>query len=152
MAAAISFAVVTTRGAARRVAVSANSLAALAPSGQVVADVPVGDRPDAISSSADSLWVANFDDGTVSEVDPSSPHVVRTIPIGSPPSGLTETRNDVWVSNGAGDISRIDRTYNRVSSTPAVTSSGSGFSGTSAPRPLLSAFGSVWIVNTSPVT
>ena len=56
-----------------------NSVVALDPSGSILATVPVGARPTAITSGAGALWIANLDDQTVTRVDTSSRRVVRHI-------------------------------------------------------------------------
>ena len=72
----------------RSVAVAANSLAAIDPSGErVVADVPVGGTPTAISAGEGALWVLNADDQTVSRVDLAT-HAVKTFGSGGVPVDL----------------------------------------------------------------
>lgn len=122
-------------------AVAANSVVALNASGSIVATVPVGARPVAITSGAGALWVANLDDQSVTRVDTSSRRVVRNIPIGDAPTALAATGSAVWVTDGAGDVSKIDPRYDRLTSTRSVAASGSFFRGTV--RPTLAAFRSI---------
>jgi YVTN family beta-propeller protein len=137
--------VLTTRGGETHATVAANSIVALDRSGSVAATVPVGARPVAITSGGGSLWVANLDDQSVTRVDESSRQAVRNIPIGDAPTALAATRTAVWVTDGTGDVSKIDPRYDRLTSTRSLAASGSFFRGTV--RPMLAAFGSLWIVS-----
>ncbi len=132
-------------GESEATAAAANSIVALDPSGSIAASVPVGARPVAITSDAGALWVANLDDQSVTRVDVASRTAVRTLPIGEAPTGLAAAGNAVWVTDGAGDISKIDPRYDRVTFTRPLAASVGYFGGTA--RPALTAFGSVWIVS-----
>ena len=48
-------------------------------SGLVVADVPVGARPETVAADERFLWVANIADGTVQQIDMGKRRVVATI-------------------------------------------------------------------------
>jgi ABC-type transport system substrate-binding protein/class 3 adenylate cyclase/streptogramin lyase len=132
-------------GGSSQTAVAANSVVALNSSGSIAATVPVGARPVAITSGAGALWVANLDDRSVTRVDLSTREFVRNIPIDDAPTALAATRDIVWVTDGTGDVSRIDPRYDRVTSTRSLATSAAFFGGTV--RPMLAAFGSIWIVN-----
>ena len=140
-------AVLTSGGGGTHTSVAANSIVALDASDSVAATVPVGARPVAMTSLAGALWVANFDDQTVTRVDVSSGRVVRTIPVGDTPIGIAATSEGVWVADGVGGLSRIDPSYNRLTSTRVLAASDPGSPETLAPRPVLAAFGSVWVVD-----
>jgi ABC-type transport system substrate-binding protein/DNA-binding SARP family transcriptional activator/DNA-binding beta-propeller fold protein YncE len=147
LAAGLAAGIVATRSGATHTAVAANSIVALRQSGSIAATVPVGARPVAITSGAGSLWVANFDDQTVTRVDLASRRAVRAISIGAAPTGLAATSSAVWVTDGGGDLSKIDPSYNQLSGTKRLAAATAGFYGASAPRPTLSAFGSIWVVD-----
>ena len=132
-------------GGSSQTAVAANSVVALDSSGSIAATVPVGARPVAITSGAGALWVANLDDQSVTRVDLSSREAVHNIPIGDAPTALAATRTGVWVADGTGGVSKIDPRYDRLTSTRSLTASGAFFGGTV--RPMLAAFGSIWIVS-----
>src|SRR5439155_13272994 len=132
-------------GGSSQTAVAANSVVALDPSGSIAATVSVGARPVAITSGAGALWVANLDDRSVTRVDVSSRQAVRNIPIGDAPTALAATRTAVWVTDGTGDVSKLDPRYDRLTSTRSLAASGSFIRGTV--RPMLAAFGSLWIVS-----
>src|SRR5206468_909177 len=132
-------------GGSPQSAVAANSVVALNPSGSVVATVPVGARPVALTSGRGTLWVANLDDKSVTRVDVPSRKAVRTISVAAAPTGLAADNKGVWVSVGRA-LSRIDPTFNQVTSTRHV--GGPIIVGVaSAPQPALSAFGSIWVAD-----
>jgi class 3 adenylate cyclase len=132
-------------GGSSQTAVAANSVVALDPSGSIAATVPVGARPVAITSGAGALWVANLDDQSVTRVNLASQEFVRNIPIGDAPTALAATSAAVWVTDSTGDVSKIDPRYDRLTPTRSLAASG-GFLG-GAVRPMLVAFGWIWIVN-----
>ena len=124
-----------------------NSVVALDQSGSIAGTVPVGARPVAIASGAGALWVANLDDENVTRVDLASRQAVRTIPLGHAPTAVAATGTAIWVTDGTGAVSKIDPRYDRLISTRSPPAFGSGFAGTTTVRPILAAFGSIWIVN-----
>jgi ABC-type transport system substrate-binding protein/class 3 adenylate cyclase len=132
-------------GGSSQTAVAANSIAALDSSGSIAATVSVGARPVAIASGAGALWVANLDDKSVTRVDLSSRQAVRTIPIGDAATALAATKTAVWVTDGSGRVLKIDPRYNRVTATRSLAAAGSFLLGTV--RPVLVAFGSIWVVS-----
>jgi YVTN family beta-propeller protein len=146
-AAVAGAALVAARGDATHANALGNSIVQLDSSGSIAASVPVGTRPVALTTAAGSLWVANLDDRTVTRVNATSRRVLRTISIPAAPSALAVTKSGVWVSDGAGDVARIDPSYDRLAFSQRLASASSGFYGTLAPRPLLTAFGSLWIVD-----
>jgi YVTN family beta-propeller protein len=93
------------------VAALPDSVAAIDPAtNRVVADIPVGQRPDAIAYGLGSLWVANGDSGTVTRIDPRSKRPVATIGIGGDVADLAVGFGSVWVADGnAGTVTQINR-------------------------------------------
>jgi YVTN family beta-propeller protein len=134
-------------GGPKETAVAANSVVALKPSGAIGRTVSVGAQPVAIASGAGALWVANLDDQTVTRVDMSSGQAVRTIALGAPPTALAATNHAVWVTQGNSEVSKIDPTYDRVGLTRRLTGQAPIFAGPTDPRPMLAAFGSIWVVS-----
>ncbi len=137
--------VAATSGGQKQVAVPANSVAAIDPDGSVTTILPVGERPVAAVAAADSLWVANLDDHTVTRIDLSSRRILASIPIGGAPTALAATPGAVWVSDTTGEISRIDPEYNRPVPTRQLAAVSSLPHGTA--WPMLAASGSIWIVD-----
>ena len=118
LAAALAVALLTVtrdRTSAGIVSVGPNSLVAIDPeTNRVVAEIPVGTRPESVTFARGHLWVANLDDDTVSRVDPKAGRVVRTIPTGTAPKALAEGHDAVWAIGGDGVILRIDPVFNKV--------------------------------------
>jgi ABC-type transport system substrate-binding protein len=68
-----------------------------------------GNGPQAIAAGLSAIWVANFLDGTVDRIDPSTRSTEETFQVGDGPSGLAITRDGVWVSNASeGSVEEID--------------------------------------------
>jgi peptide/nickel transport system substrate-binding protein len=137
--------VAATSGGQMQVAGSANSVVALDPDGSVAATLAVGARPVAAVTAADSLWVANLDDRTVTRIDLSSRRILQTIPVGGAPTALAATPGAVWVSDTTGQISRIDPEYDRPVPTWQLPASSLLPLGTA--WPMLPASRSIWIVD-----
>ncbi len=89
-------------------------------SGRRTGSIGVGTSPSAIAAGADSIWVTNRPDGTVSRIDART-LIAKTIPVGHGPSGIAINDAGVWVAN-AGDnaLVRIDPETNAVASTTPV--------------------------------
>ena len=78
---------------------------------QNLGTVNVGGAPGAIAAGADSLWVANFDDDTVSRIVGLGPGQARTVkhyPVGDGPVDVAVGEGGVWVA------SSHDRTVTRL--------------------------------------
>jgi YVTN family beta-propeller protein len=99
LAAIAAIAAVLGASGASVVRVTANSLAVIdTRSNRIVAAVPVGTRPGAITFDSGSLWVANQDDQTVSRIDPASLQTLRNIPVGDAPTAIASSRGEIWVA------------------------------------------------------
>ena len=66
----------------------------------VVGQIPVRIRPGGIDAGADSVWVTNGEDQTLSRIDANRRAVVRTIPLGATPTDVAEDERAVWVAEG----------------------------------------------------
>ena len=78
---------------------------------QNLGTVNVGGAPGAIAAGADSLWVANFDDDTVSRIVGLGPGQARTVkhfPVGDGPVDVAVGEGGVWVA------SSLDRIVTRL--------------------------------------
>ena len=76
---------------------------------RVVASLPVGSRPVTIDAEADSVWVGDAADGTVTRIDPATREVTKVIGIGAPAVDLDADRGSVWVATGGfGEVVGID--------------------------------------------
>ena len=76
---------------------------------RVVAAIPVGSRPAAVSAGVDAVWVGDARDGTVTRIDPETRRVVKTIGIGSPVVDLAAGMGSLWAATGGfGEVVQID--------------------------------------------
>ena len=88
-----------------------------------------------------SVWVSNFEDNSVSRIDPATNTVVATVPVTLNPTGIGFGAGSVWVTNHrAGTISRIDPATNRVVAEIPVGPPGQG-----GPQLIASAAGAIWV-------
>ncbi len=89
-----------------------NAIAELDPSiGRALRQVTVGAGPVAIGADAGGLWVANFDDDSVTRVaidDQGGSPSATTIPVGDGPTDVAVGGGGVWVANA------LDRTVMRI--------------------------------------
>jgi YVTN family beta-propeller protein len=83
-----------------------NSVAIIDPAqNKVVGTVPVGIRPSAIAFGAESVWVANAADKTLSRIDPETRQEGR-FPLQATPTGVAVQAGAVWTANGLDDPDR----------------------------------------------
>jgi len=112
---------------ARLSRVAPNSVSVIDPrTNRLVADVPIGSAPTAVTFGDGAVWTANSADGTISRIDPNTRSVVKTIAVPGVPSGLVVSGHNAWVllllsRNGTGDaevgdagIAQIDTSVNDV--------------------------------------
>jgi YVTN family beta-propeller protein len=78
------------------------SSVSILPSGHPMQRINVGHPPTAIAVGADSVWVANRADGTVSRIDPRRNAVEKTIRVGAEPIDLVAGLGAVWVVRRTG--------------------------------------------------
>jgi ABC-type transport system substrate-binding protein/DNA-binding SARP family transcriptional activator/DNA-binding beta-propeller fold protein YncE len=83
-------------------------------SGRITAQYAVGHGPQAVTSGAGSVWVANQLDGTVSRIDRAREQVV-TIDVGGEPTGVAFGAGSLWVADGRGRaVTQIAPEVNKV--------------------------------------
>jgi DNA-binding beta-propeller fold protein YncE len=81
--------------------VKRNSLVAVDPArNRIVGVVPVGSAPRGVAVTANSVWVANSGEGTVSQIDAERLRVVRTIGIGAQATEVAPADGALWVATG----------------------------------------------------
>jgi YVTN family beta-propeller protein len=130
VAALAAFAVVATliavpllgRDAEANSEIAPNSIGVLDPdSGELTATLDLEDRPGAVAASADAVWVANPDVGTITRIDPSEQEIRDTIRVGENPTGVAVGAGAVWVVNSGGpSVSRINAETSEVVDTIEV--------------------------------
>jgi YVTN family beta-propeller protein len=88
-AAAAALAFVLRSESDRLSSISPNAVGAIdATSGEIVGEVAVGRRPEGLAVDEGAVWVTNFEEGTISQIDPETRSLVRTISTGDYPSDI----------------------------------------------------------------
>jgi YVTN family beta-propeller protein len=83
---------------ARLSRVAPNSVGVIYPkTNRLVAQVPIGSAPTAVTFGDGAVWTANSSDHTVTRIDPNTRSVVKTIAVPGAPSGLVVSGRDLWV-------------------------------------------------------
>jgi YVTN family beta-propeller protein len=102
-------------------------------------EITVGQSPAAIAVGSDSLWVANFDDDTVTRIVAVGGQTPTrtTIPVGDGPLDVAVGEGSVWVTN------QLDRTVSRIDpeTGEVVATIGIG----SEPQRIAAGEGRVWV-------
>ncbi len=74
------------------------------------------------------MYVANFEDDTVSVIDTGTNIVTHTISVGNTPRGITASNGNIYVENYQdGTISKINPSTHAVTGTYAVGNTPAGF-------------------------
>jgi YVTN family beta-propeller protein len=98
-----------------------------AASGEVVATIPVGGTPAAVTVGDGAVWVAESTGGRVSWIDPDSNEVVGSIAVGNGPRAIAASTDSVWVANSLdGTVSRLDVATDAVGATIQVGAGANG--------------------------
>ncbi|HXJ62122.1 MAG TPA: adenylate/guanylate cyclase domain-containing protein, partial [Actinomycetota bacterium] len=82
-----------------------------ASSGDIVGSIAVGRSPLAVAADGDTVWVANFADGTVQSIDTSTNEATPAVGLGISvaPNAIAVGSGFVWVVSGTtGTLYRID--------------------------------------------
>jgi len=118
--------------------IAENAVGVLDPeSGELRSEIPVGGGPGPSAADAESVWVANTLDDTVSRVDAESGQVA-TIDVAGEPAGIATGEGFAWVTDATeGTVDQIDPSANRIVGSLEV---GNG------PRGVAVAFGAVWVL------
>ena len=98
--------------------VDANIVTAVdAPTGEVLAKIPVGPKPRFLTAGGGSIWSLNQGDGTITRIDEKSRTVTGTILAGIPGTGgdIDYGSDSVWPSLFGVPLTRIDAHTLKVS-------------------------------------
>ena len=138
LAVIVSVAVILANSGSTALRLAGDSVGAIsAAGGAISAEAQVGSSPSGVAIGQGSVWVTNYNDGTVSRIDLKT-HTVETIPVESTPTGIAVGANAVWVANSySGTVSRIDPADDSVQSILV----GNGPSGVAVGD------GAVWVAN-----
>ncbi|MBF8290485.1 MAG: 40-residue family beta-propeller repeat-containing protein [Chloroflexi bacterium] len=105
----------------------------------VAARVSLGNQAFGLAADGTSVWTVNWDDATVSRINPATNIVTATIAVGRHPDSIASDGTSVWVTNqGDNTVSRIDPATNTVTATVPV---GTG------PLGVAIGGGAVWVAN-----
>ncbi len=97
------------------VAVAACCVGVSSAAAEGIRTIKVGSEPIAVSSDGTHVWVGNYGEETVSEIEASSGTVIRTIKVGSGPEGVSSYGGEVWVTNsGEAKVSEIEASSGTV--------------------------------------
>ena len=109
---------------------------------QAAAEYTPANDPAAIAYASGSLWVANFDANTVTELNPLDRTVERTATVAAAPVAITAYAGAVWVAGSEQDaVSRVAIAAD--SGSPVVTTIHVGH----RPSAIAAGAGAVWVVN-----
>jgi YVTN family beta-propeller protein len=147
LAAAAVGVAVAVNGPGESVAVLPNSIAVIDPeSSLIVADVPVGGRPEAIAADERSVWVANHADGTVMQIDIDTRRVAGTITPNIAVEALAVGAGSAWIADsGRGRVVRLDTDIGSAAESVAFPTTNQ-IGGSSAAAAV--GLGSLWVANT----
>jgi DNA-binding beta-propeller fold protein YncE len=111
--------------------------------GRVTARIKVGAASYQAVATPGALWVSNRNDGTLSQVDPTTDRVVRTVHLeGVQPGGMVFAGGSLWVGDdttGNTEVLRLDPQTRRLTKVTAG----------SRPAYLTTTPGAVWVSNVS---
>ena len=109
-----------TRGGSGISSLPPNSVGAIDPrTNRLVASIPVGKNPAAITSGFGSIWVANEDDSTVTRIDAKTRKATDVIGgIAGTPVDIAAGSGSVWVTTIEGQLFRINPELNSISLVP----------------------------------
>ena len=101
--AAAAAAFLLTRDSGGLSSVSPNSVGVIDPSSnKLIAEVPVGREPEAITTGEGGVWATNVEDETVSRIDPTDVAATpSTISVEDYPSDILAGTGTIWVALGA---------------------------------------------------
>ena len=125
-----------------------DSVAVIDPeSGLVVADVPVGARPETVAADDHTVWVANVADGTVSQIDIDKRRVVATITPNIGVEALAAGAGSAWIADSRrGRALRLDADLGDVADSVRLpTTTKTGLPGTRRAAALDR--GSLWVAS-----
>ena len=109
--------------------------------------ITVGQGPTAVAVGADALWVANFEDDTVTWLafaDGSRTPTVTTIEVGDGPVDVAVGEGAVWVANELDrTVTRIDPATGEVEKTIAIGNE---------PQRVAAGLGRVWVTVRAPAS
>jgi YVTN family beta-propeller protein len=121
-----------------------NSVAAIDPkTNKVIAVVPVGNTPAAVSTGFGEVWVVNANEQTLSRVDPTTRTATRIGSLVSPTS-VAVGGGSVWVATADHRLSRIDPATRGVAATQRLPRQSNPLAVLPGPSYVATGPGGVW--------
>ena len=115
---AVAAILLTSLGGDDGVTAEPNSLAVIDPASDTVTEtVPTGVQPTEVSGDAESVWVANRSDDTITQVSIEDRRVVATATPDMAVTGMAAAEQGVWVTNGQRSLARLDPGFRSVDRT-----------------------------------
>lgn len=121
--------------------------------GEVEQSIAVGDSPTAIAIDDNGVWVANFNDSTVSHIDPdTNAGVGEAVVVGGKPGGIAAGDDYIWVTRQAPERQRGDSPEEQAGSLIRIDPvesewTGEVFSAGDAPQGVVVGGGSIWVAD-----
>lgn len=121
--------------------------------GEVEQTIAVGDSPTGIAIDENGVWVANFNDATVSHIDPETDAAVgEAIVVGGKPGGIAAGDDYIWVtrqpSEEQDDIPQGERKGSLIRIDPVENEwTGEVFTVGDAPQGVVVGAGSIWVAD-----
>ena len=127
---------VATAPPGRAALAGSNGLVAIdTASGRLVAATQLDGAPGAVSSGANSVWVADPSGGAVTRIDPGSGAVVDQILVGGEPGSIVSGGGAIWAASTIGaTVTRIDPTTESLTQTITLPGENPGAIGYGADR------------------
>ncbi len=105
---------------------------------QVAATIPVGSGPRDVAAAGNLIWVANYDDGTLTRIDAGS-QKGTSVEAGENPLALAVGEGRLWVADALEGLDRLDpKTGEKRGATRPLTSD---------PEDVAVGAGAVWLPN-----
>lgn len=122
--------------------------------GEVEQTIAVGDSPTGIAIDEHGVWVANFNDSTVSHIDPETNAAIGdAVVIGGKPGAIAAGEGYIWVSRQPaegeqGEVLQGERTGSLIRIDPTETEwTGEVFQVGDGPQGVVVGAGSVWVAD-----
>ena len=121
--------------------------------GEIEQTIAVGDSPTGIAIDENGVWVANFNDATVSHIDPETNAAVGdAVVVGGKPGGIAAGDDYIWVTRQPpeeqDDIPQGERKGSLIRIDPVENEwTGEVFTVGDAPQGIVVGAGSIWVAD-----
>lgn len=121
--------------------------------GEVEETIAVGDSPTGIAIDEHGVWVANFNDATVSHIDPATNTAVgEAVVVGGKPGGIAAGNGYIWVTRQPPEAEQSDQAEESRGSLIRIDPveaewTGEVFEVGQAPQGVIVGAGSIWVAD-----